>query len=168
MSTGVTALIMFQPITGGLKSPDVSFEFIFPSGFAFNGTPKGLLTPNNVFPDYVAATVVESTTPLIITQATAGTDNIPNNLDNRIQILSAGTGIVLPSYPGTYFIEMLIYNNGNPIEGFLYEMEVLPAPMTGSVKSFSYDTDVKSLYEIQFTPLIDIPRGRVPDLPIES
>lgn len=159
---------MFQPITGGLKSPDVSFEFIFPSGFAFNGTPKGLLTPNNVFPDYVAATVVESTTPLIITQATAGTDNIPNNLDNRIQILSAGTGIVLPSYPGTYFIEMLIYNNGNPIEGFLYEMEVLPAPMTGSVKSFSYDTDVKSLYEIQFTPLIDIPRGRVPDLPIES
>ncbi|CAG9319951.1 unnamed protein product [Blepharisma stoltei] len=167
VGNGVTASIIFQPKTSSLSAPSVSFQFNFPTGFSFNGTPSGLWLPNNVFPDY-SATVTASGSPLVITFATAGTDSIPTNKDNRLQILSSGTGIVLPSMPGHYFIEMITLNGGSQIEGFLYEMIVLPASMSGSAMTYSIDTDVMSLYEIKFTPLIDIPSGSVPDLPQQS
>lgn len=91
---------------------------------------------------------------------------MPTIDDNRLRIESnLGGGIMMPNYPGYYYIEVILYDLGAELDAFLYEFYVNPATMLGSVNNISDDIKQKTLYEIIFTPLIDIPQGTVPLLP---
>lgn len=167
VNSKVQMTVIFQPETDDLLSSDVSFNMHFPSSFVFTGTVKGYLTPHDVFPELVVTPTVSGSS--ISIPSSTESDSYTNSLndDNRVRVAgSASTdGILLPSLPGTYFIEMITVYNGNDIESILCEVQVLPDTMVGSVKSYSYDVNKQALYEIVFTPTITIPQGKVPELP---
>lgn len=167
VNSKVQMTVIFQPYTSGLYSNEVSFNMHFPNTFAFTGTVVGYLTPHDVFPE-LAVTPTISGSSIAIPSSTES-DSYTNSLnyDNRVRVAGSTTsdGILLPSLPGTYFIEMITAYNGDDIEAILCEVKVLPDVMSGSVKAFSYDVNKESLYEIVFTPTITIPQGKVPELP---
>lgn len=163
----VQETVIFQPETSGMDSSQVSFKMYFPDTFAFTGTVLGYLTPHDEFPELVvtptkSGSFIEIPSSLVSVPYT----NTLND-DNRVRLAGASNtdGILLPSMPGKYFIEMIIVKNALDIEVTLHEIEVLPDVMPGSIKSYSYDIKKKALYEITFTPTITIPEGKVPELP---
>lgn len=163
----VQQTVIFQSFTNGLDSSTVAFKLYFPSTFAFTGTDLGYLTPHDVFPELVVTPSISGTYIEIPSATVAQPYTNSLNFDNRFRVAGASTtdGILLPSMPGSYFVEMVTANSGTDIEATVYECIVLPDVMTGSVFSYSYDVKKKALYEVTFTPTITIPQGKVPELP---
>lgn len=166
----VQSTITFQPFTNNLQSSSVSFKLYFPSSFAFSGTVLGYLTPHDVFPELQVTPTIQGTYMQIPSSTFSQPYTNSLNADNQIRIAGASTtsGIILPSMPGNYFIQMVTAQNSIDIEATLYKMVVLPDVMAGSVQAYSYDVLKNSLYELQFTPTITIPQGTVPELPQNS
>ena len=170
VNTIVQASITFQPFTNGLDSSTVSFKFYFPSAFTFTGTVLGYLTPHDVFPELVVTPTISGTYMQIPSATVAQPYTNSLNAENRVRVAGAAAtdGVLLPAMPGTYFIEMVTSFSGTDIEATLYECQVLPNVMPGSVLAFSYDVLKDSLYQVTFTPTITIPQGTVPELPQKS
>ena len=164
VNAGVTASIIFRPTTD-LNCPDVSIEMEFGDSFGFNGSPSGKLIPHNVYPGLAITPAWSSGT---LTIPTTGTSILLSNEDNQVEFGSSGTGLVLPSTPGTYFFEVTIKTTTGHIEAKLFEMEVLPDSLSGSLEVFSDDVEAFSIYEVSFTPSIDIPAGKVPEVVSDS
>ena len=170
VNSKVQMTVIFQPYTSALYSNDVSFNLHLPSSFSFTGTVKGYLTPHDVFPELTVSPTMSGSSVLIPSSSQANLYTNDLNSDNRLRLAgsSATDGILLPSLPGKYFIEMILVYNGDDVEAILHEVEVLADVMSGSVKSFSYDINRPALYEVKFTPTITIPQGKVPELPTYS
>lgn len=141
--------------------PADSISLQFPTSFSFSGTPSATCVISGVGSG-TALTASYSSSTGLLTITSSATAAMAANAVHSFTITSTGSGINMPSTAGIYSVEVKFISGSTNTHAFLHYLTVNAATMAGSAKAYSNDVAQMTIYELAFTPTIDVPASSIP------